>query len=509
MDEVNLTLEQRSLKRANRALALTISIDSVILIVVRLGMILQGNNPVKMLLTAGALLLAIVVAIAGYLKNPYSTKYHYLAFLIFFIAFELMCLTSTIFMFNLFIYPTLITMIMFFDKPMEIRANIVVLAACFFNAVYSYVGQGMRDVVELNRTFMVCLLASALSVGIYNAAKVAGIHMKDELEEFEAAHKKQDAMMQSILSVGSAVNSSTSSIRSLVEELTESTNSVNTAMTDIAVSMENTATSIQEQAEVTNHIQDIIDETMEVADELEKISKETRASVKEGQQLVGDIVARTEEIEQENNMVKDNMAQLHTHTQDMQKITGIIQQISSQTNLLALNASIEAARAGDAGRGFAVVAEEIRVLSEQTKRSTESIEHIISMLDKNAADTISSMDVVMGKISGQISMIHDIEDNFANIRTGMTGLKQTSITMSENIRTLKESNATLVDDTNNLSSTGEEVSASAEETNAMCANNAERFTVIRNVLQELAQHAAEMDGFIEEYERTHKVAAGQ
>ena len=70
MDEVNLTLEQRSLKRANRALALTISIDSVILIVVRLGMILQGNNPVKMLLTAGALLLAIVVAIAGYLKNP-------------------------------------------------------------------------------------------------------------------------------------------------------------------------------------------------------------------------------------------------------------------------------------------------------------------------------------------------------------------------------------------------------------------------------------------------------
>lgn len=81
--------------------------------------------------------------------------------------------------------------------------------------------------------------------------------------------------------------------------------------------------------------------------------------------------------------------------------------------------------------------------------------------------------------------------------------------MSENIRTLKESNATLVDDTNNLSSTGEEVSASAEETNAMCTNNAERFTVIRNVLQELAQHAAEMDGFIEEYERTHKVAAGQ
>jgi methyl-accepting chemotaxis protein len=143
------------------------------------------------------------------------------------------------------------------------------------------------------------------------------------------------------------------------------------------------------------------------------------------------------------------------------------------------------------------------VLSEQTKQSTENIEEIISKLDKNAADTISSMDHVMEKIGGQVDMIHEIEDNFSDIREGMSQLKVNSIHMSEYAKVLKESNTSLVDSTNTLSSTSEEVSASAEETNAMCADNAERFKVIHNVLTELTKDTSKMDGFIEEYNRLH------
>lgn len=182
--------------------------------------------------------------------------------------------------------------------------------------------------------------------------------------------------------------------------------------------------------------------------------------------------------EQENHTVKSNMTVLHDHTKDMQKIIGIIQQISSRTNLLALNATIEAARAGEAGKGFAVVAEEIRMLSEQTKDSTENIESIITKLNDNATDTITSMDTVMNEM-------------------------EKSEDMNEKTRLLTETNKTLIDDTNTLSSTSEEISASSEETCAMCSDNAERFKTVNNVIAELTADAGKMNVFIEEYDRMH------
>ena len=161
---------------------------------------------------------------------------------------------------------------------------------------------------------------------------------------------------------------------------------------------------------------------MSIADALTNISQSSGKNVETGQALVSNIVSQTEEVESENKLVKENMTALQAHTQDMLKIISIIQQISAQTNLLALNATIEAARAGEAGRGFAVVAEEIRMLSEQTKQSTENIEEIITKLNQNAGDTIASMDHVMDKIGNQVSMIHDIEENFSGIRSRLTGI---------------------------------------------------------------------------------------
>ena len=504
MEGMELTLEQRTLKRANYALTSTIAGVSVLLIFMYLGQIVHGFSVKKCVIVAGVIAAAMAVTIIGYLKNPVSGRFHFVAFAAFLVAYEIACISSTQFLYNIFIYPVLISMIMYFDMRMEIRAGALALICCILNGIYAYYVLGCTERYQTNQVYMACALAFILGVSVSIAAKVADVHNRETLEEFAAHKKKQEDMMSSIVAVGHAVNESTQSIHTLVEELTESTNSVNAAMSDVAVSMESTSSSIQEQAEVAGHIQDIIDKTMEEADELEQISRSTRASVKMGQSLVADIVNRTEQIEQENAMVKDNMSELHTHTKDMQKIIGIIQQISAQTNLLALNASIEAARAGEAGKGFAVVAEEIRVLSEQTKQSTENIEEIISKLDRNAADTISSMDHVMEKINAQVTMIRDIEENFANIRSGMTDLKQNSIHMSENVRQLKESNETLVDSTNNLSSTSEEVSAFAEETNAMCADNAERFKVIRNVLTELTADTSRMDCFIEEYNEIHE-----
>ncbi|MEG4075056.1 methyl-accepting chemotaxis protein [Microcoleus sp. Pol14C2] len=59
-------------------------------------------------------------------------------------------------------------------------------------------------------------------------------------------------------------------------------------------------------------------------------------------------------------------------------ISDLVADIANQTNMLALNATVEAVRAGENGKGFAVVATEIRRLAEESKKSAEKINTLVT-----------------------------------------------------------------------------------------------------------------------------------
>ncbi|MFW5680867.1 MAG: methyl-accepting chemotaxis protein [Pseudomonadota bacterium] len=77
----------------------------------------------------------------------------------------------------------------------------------------------------------------------------------------------------------------------------------------------------------------------------------------------------------------------------------LIENIASQTNLLALNATIEAARAGEAGRGFAVVASEVKVLADQTRRTTDEIANHIAAIQQATHGVVEAIERMTGTIA--------------------------------------------------------------------------------------------------------------
>ncbi|AKN31443.1 chemotaxis protein [Clostridium carboxidivorans P7] len=89
-----------------------------------------------------------------------------------------------------------------------------------------------------------------------------------------------------------------------------------------------------------------------------------------------------------------NMNDLAEKSKSIVKIVDEIEAVSEQTNLLALNAAIEAARAGEAGKGFSVVAGEVRLLSEETKKSVTNISKVVNEISEEIKTVLKNVESV-------------------------------------------------------------------------------------------------------------------
>lgn len=120
-------------------------------------------------------------------------------------------------------------------------------------------------------------------------------------------------------------------------------------------------------------------------------------------------------------IISNDIKELLKITKEVHGIIDIVTKIADQTNLLSLNAAIEAAKAGEHGRGFAVVAEEVKKLSEVTKKSVSNVTHLILSTVTNVEKLSSSLDMIN-------QSVHD----------GHEIIKQTDIFFEQILQSMKE-----------------------------------------------------------------------
>jgi len=122
--------------------------------------------------------------------------------------------------------------------------------------------------------------------------------------------------------------------------------------------------------------------------------KSIATSLDEG--LTG-VSAAVEQITASTNEVNNNQQHLHGEIEKVKtmldKINDVmifIKEIADETKMLGLNAAIEAARVGEAGLGFGVVAEEIRKLSQESKKTVTQIRELTQQIHAAMNETASS-----------------------------------------------------------------------------------------------------------------------
>ena len=161
---------------------------------------------------------------------------------------------------------------------------------------------------------------------------------------------------------------------------------------------ERIANDMKEKIDAISQVIEQISQNIQKLTDSEELLNELNGEV---DKLVTELVDISKESDEALTKVKQQTDLTNASAQQISSVTDIIAGISSQTNLLALNASIEAARAGEFGSGFAVVAEEIRVLADESKKSTDQINQLVNELIANSNVSVEITENVSKAFSKQ------------------------------------------------------------------------------------------------------------
>ena len=309
----------------------------------------------------------------------------------------------------------------------------------------------------------------------------------------EQSRKAQEAMAQAEAASKEA-QAKTQAMLGAADKLEAVGNVVSSASTELSAQIEQSdrgaaesAQRLSEAATAMNEMNATVQEVAKNAGSASTASAETKQKAEAGAQVVEKAVQSIGQVHQMSLTLKEDMAQLNEHAQDITRIMGVISDIADQTNLLALNAAIEAARAGEAGRGFAVVADEVRKLAEKTMASTNDVGNAIKAIQESTAKSMEGVEQSVERISEA---------------TELAG--QSGAALEEIVATVEAT----ADQVNAIATASEEQSAASEEINQsivqvndMSRQTAEAMAEAAKAVSDLAAQAQDLTNLIQELKK--------
>jgi methyl-accepting chemotaxis protein len=220
------------------------------------------------------------------------------------------------------------------------------------------------------------------------------------------------------------------------------------AVVAIASSSHQIATTIEQQERTASQQAISVNQTTTTMDELGASSRQSAEQAEAasfaarqalnlaegGNQAVGQTLDGMMELKQKVNAIAQEIIHLSTQTNQIANISTLVTNLANQTNMLALNAAVEAVRAGEHGKGFSVVATEIRKLADQSKKSTEQINHLVADIQHAINSTVMVTDEGTKTVQEGINIATKAADAFTGVAEAVNNVVLNNQQISLNIK---------------------------------------------------------------------------
>ena len=225
-------------------------------------------------------------------------------------------------------------------------------------------------------------------------------------------------------------------------------NTLNQAASEIASSSAEIASAVEEQERTVSQQASSVNETSTTMGELGTSSRQsaeqaevsasgarhalslTEGGTKAVRQTLDEMTTLKDKV----GAIAEQILRLSEQTNQIGNISGLVGDLANQTNMLALNAAVEAARAGDHGKGFAVVAEEIRKLADQSKKSAEKINTLVSDIQTAINSTVMVTDEGNKTVNEGLSLARSMAEAFTGVSDSINNVFISSQQISLNAK---------------------------------------------------------------------------
>jgi len=219
-------------------------------------------------------------------------------------------------------------------------------------------------------------------------------------------------------------------IGKLTRDLSRSTSHNALSAAAVAFSVKQLAGKLQSQVDAAEQIVSSADvmiaterATSSLSQQALSAASEARQSSDAGLTVLNESIALMYRLSERADNSRQLIEALSQRSEDIQRVTAVIQSIASQTNLLALNAAIEAARAGEQGRGFAVVADEVRGLAGRTATATSEVGDMVADIQQRTAQVVEQIRQLSGDLNGGVEHVEMTGQQLASIARLAAGVE--------------------------------------------------------------------------------------